>query len=640
MSYLDVPRLHFSGAYYVDVATRNNATMNYLDESQNLFNQLGNTTWNPNGQNVIYLRGCKIRSVVDSAGQPISSGDPLVGAPLESQGPYSNLASFGDVPTSNPKLSDYDPDQQYRSQINGMWLGVLFPGLDGNSAGFFGFLDPTNLRDLGTKVFPAYPGSYGAAGNYGARLTQLSWIGDPSNSPMLLQFKQAIDDSVGIAVRFILDLYQGSRQQPVGGDYGFGRIQGSFGPAYDWECKRLVPGRRLDSQPETLPTSATPAARCLHDNPDQPKPPAPTPAAAAAIPAAFWMPAFAQVRSAAGEPVLSLDLGPAVPAKGNLQGGYSDGSLCVDNFVVGYQSGAGFVPLGQGTLNLGAYQQVFSSSYKTFNYLRNSGIVDIPLTAAEAGAIAAAPLRIQTGAGDPILQEQAQGVYIDIDPPAIRMQQGETRTVQLQYLRFGQASSLPFPLNLQNFAVRWHGPYTPPEGSPYLAYRWQIEQPSDISFSIGSFDQHGIAAVTVTAPQGDLKLVGPRVDLASQINFVLDPNSPAGYPPTGTFQQPESYQEPATGLEFFTVLVWQTLQEPATLTWDDDIGPILQQFARLYPGMVSMLDIGDEQRVINNAAILIKVLSKLRNDPAYMPATRELSDARVAMVIKWLEAQT
>jgi hypothetical protein len=55
--------------------------------------------------------------------------------------------------------------------------------------------------------------------------------------------------------------------------------------------------------------------------------------------------------------------------------------------------------------------------------------------------------------------------------------------------------------------------------------------------------------------------------------------------------------------------------------------------------MAQILNIGDETTVQSNAAAIAQRLSLLFLDPGLMPVTRDLSPAKVQMIVKWLLAQ-
>lgn len=72
-------------------------------------------------------------------------------------------------------------------------------------------------------------------------------------------------------------------------------------------------------------------------------------------------------------------------------------------------------------------------------------------------------------------------------------------------------------------------------------------------------------------------------------------------------------------------------------TWAN-VGPILGQYAHLFPGMVSILDIGDQATVDANAALLKSVLTLPPTSPHFMPVTRDMSGPRTAMVLAYLDS--
>ena len=70
-----------------------------------------------------------------------------------------------------------------------------------------------------------------------------------------------------------------------------------------------------------------------------------------------------------------------------------------------------------------------------------------------------------------------------------------------------------------------------------------------------------------------------------------------------------------------------------------DVSPIFTQYARLTPMMRTILDLSNYQAVTKprNLELLRKNLVLDFHDPAYMPATRDLSPAKRAMILKWLD---
>ena len=68
-----------------------------------------------------------------------------------------------------------------------------------------------------------------------------------------------------------------------------------------------------------------------------------------------------------------------------------------------------------------------------------------------------------------------------------------------------------------------------------------------------------------------------------------------------------------------------------------DVGPILNPYAVLYPGMTHRLDFSSYQAVSGSSAIVLETISLPVEDTAQMPVTQDLSAARPAMMQAWIE---
>ena len=74
------------------------------------------------------------------------------------------------------------------------------------------------------------------------------------------------------------------------------------------------------------------------------------------------------------------------------------------------------------------------------------------------------------------------------------------------------------------------------------------------------------------------------------------------------------------------------------IDWVHDVGPILSQYAQTAPTMKKILDMSKYHEVVRprNRELLKISLTRNIEDPAYMPATRDLSPSRRDMIMKWL----
>jgi hypothetical protein len=90
-----------------------------------------------------------------------------------------------------------------------------------------------------------------------------------------------------------------------------------------------------------------------------------------------------------------------------------------------------------------------------------------------------------------------------------------------------------------------------------------------------------------------------------------------------------------------TVLVFENGPDVANPTWDD-VGPVLTQYARLYPFMRGLIDLSSYSAVTSSQFGWDKasqaMISLPASDPAYMPVTRDLSYRNTQMILKWYQA--
>src|SRR5215510_4820478 len=84
MSYLDFPRIHFSGLFFTGPSTINNVTQNYtpsvqLESGPNQYDPKV-ALWNPMGVAQWWLEECTVLSAVGPAGIAVDPSDPVIGA--------------------------------------------------------------------------------------------------------------------------------------------------------------------------------------------------------------------------------------------------------------------------------------------------------------------------------------------------------------------------------------------------------------------------------------------------------------------------------------------------------------------------------------------------------------------------------
>jgi hypothetical protein len=450
-------------------------------------------------------------------------------------------------------------------------------------------------------------------------------------------------------VKLSVDMFQTSplQQFTTGNLYCYGRLMGSIGRVEAGDPKQIVPGRRLYSALSiaSLKAPSSPnAAPILTRQAAEQEAAAP---AASSAPVPFWNNTDARVVTSGGKSCLLVDMGTATPLKAPSNGTFDIGSL-----ALGYLQGSTFVPFeSQGTARAGKLASVTSqlSDYvalpaaaelRDSAYLRNAGVVQLDLTAAEAKALASSPLCIQSN-GSTVLQENTTGYYVNTEAASCRMQPKEAlpsggHSVNVVAYQFG----VPVPsiatasssgdkglvLELEKVVVKYRA-----EAKAYLeatniftlelASQPMVGQPGQFQLAIATGPAQSLATNEYRRPMDSLLCFSKARSKGSAIGENPGTESVQPYMP------------------FVALLFWQNQKIVASPTWQDNIEPILRIYARLYPGMAGLIDIGDEATVKANASAIDARLELAVADPGFMPVVRDMSPATSAMLSQWLKQQ-
>lgn len=654
MSYLDFPRLHFSGLFYTGPSTINNITQNYTPNVNlelpppappDQFDMSGNVAgWNPMGVAQWWLEECTVLSAVGTGGAEADASDAVIGALVQSPSPKTPMSDgqggFYDI----AKMVDLDPDQQGRSAIYGLRISVTLP----NGAGLQGLMTVPELRQLNGRIAGARS-SWGAVGNWMGTLQDVQWSGDLTGSPLLMAL-QAVS-AQGLAVKLTVDLHQNNPANVfTSGDmFCYGRVLGSIGPVLPGELAQVVPGRCLQSftpprnammAAAVQPAAVQPGQRVLQGRErvitqmvalgeTRAARNAPTAAmsslgAAAASPDP-WNPAFAIIRQVDSQNLLSIDIGGSILLNANPHPHptTSDGTFEVDSGIsVGVFDLVSnqFVPFTNGDITNSPQYQALTSTSKNTTLVKNSCVFTIALTEADGDAYKTNPLAIQVN-GTTVAQENTSGLWADVSVSAQRLECGGDQSGQAQIMVrvFGNpvaGQAPPVTVDVQLFQwILVNGQWTNPQTFPTS---------TDVGLMIGQTDANGLAEIDVMVNVPNIALPGIRQPLDSQMYYIFLTDSDGnviGDGPSNTT---------------ISVLLWNAFTAPANPTWND-IGPVFSAYARLYPGMKARLDISDEATVVGFASgILNNHMNVPISDPAYMPVTRDLSPSKMAMIVAWL----
>jgi len=233
MSYLDQPRINFTGRFFTNVSTINNDLTNYDPNSP-----VSDPGWNPNGVALFKFDSCTVTGV-----QAPGDNSGLVGASLVSQ-----------TKPAPGKLVDLDPDQQSLSQVIGVALNLK----TASGAGFQGVLEPCNLQDM----WPSAPNPEGDAGGSNASstfvsiLSSVQWT-NPDKIAALKLLRDVTQNSQ-LAIRFVVGSFFFT--DPNDPASGYGTLTGSIGPHLDGDPSQFVRRRLMPPTTKTKKTKNNVAA--------------------------------------------------------------------------------------------------------------------------------------------------------------------------------------------------------------------------------------------------------------------------------------------------------------------------------------------------------------------------------------------
>lgn len=587
MSYLDQPRINFTGRFFTNVSTINNDLTNYPPGAP-----VNDPGWNPNGVALFKFDSCKVTNV-----QATVDGSKLIGAPVTSQ-----------TKPAPGKLVDLDPDQQMLSQVIGVGLSLATK----TGAGFQGILDPCNFQDIWMAA-PKPEGIAGASNGsviFVSTLSSVHWT-KADEIPALKALHDATQGSQ-LAIRFAICCYY--FVNPDDPTSGFGQLVGSIGPHLAGEPaqfarRRLVlpsvAGPATHAAASVEATAGVAAKRLKHTDFEVKGGVAAEvdtlPKADAAVHAAAALPRMqaSNFELDAANHRLSIDLVNSIPLA---KFGGPPRQIGQFRAVIVANDGS--------TETLG--QQTFK-----FTDFSQGGIADVRLTADQTQKLGRmrAGLELQQQQGGPwtlVLVEHKSGKYVSISPFTARCVGGETATFELRAFQWGKPLAGE-TLTLQSQVT---------EGSPA-----SLKIQSDGSGKAVTGND-GRAVFTVFTP-AQLTIPALRKQLDSLVyNF--------GGPWTAYNGVTNS-----SGIPPAALLVWAPYKDAGmpNPTWAGQVQPIFDEYMRIYPGMKQIMDLTNLSVVEANIAGLLEVLSLPFEAPHRMPVTRDLSPQKIEVIKTWLKKQ-
>jgi hypothetical protein len=421
---------------------------------------------------------------------------------------------------------------------------------------------------------------------YQSVLRNLSW-GDVSTSPFLTALRAAACDGV-LSIKFNVDGLNMNFRSP---DFMCGRIVGTIGPASSSEPAHLVIGRHF--------------------------------LAVAAPGGNFFTPVhginfFAGLIDASAN-CIYLDLGNAlstVAPGGNLN---DLGELTLGFYEPTASPGN---PAGS-VVSLGQIPSDYASD-STW-YTRTAGVVALPSTPAQLEAVAHAPLTLYAAASTPsiFISESTIGLFVRADRFVFRLSPGDAVEIPVYASQWGQ----PLPDITVNFAadpsqLQPSNNISPNDVPPVAT------PASALAFNASAVtNAQGVATLSLTASDPGT----PRYFNQGQ-DYGLD-GQVYGIRPSFADSQ---FSGPVNQWNFISFLLWSGFTPSDPVTWDD-LQPIFQQYANLYPVMNRFLNLGDYDAVVANAHLLTLAFGLDVANPNSMPVTRDLSPAKRTAILSWLK---
>lgn len=579
MSYLDGPRLAFSGDFQSDVSTVNNDIRHFDNATfEARFQQFSqgpveNGWWNPIGGAAFRLLNCRVGSAVKADGNAVV-GDAVSGAFIG--GSSDKVAA---------KMVDLDPQWQLSSELWGLRIEVVSGGGEVLLGGQF---RPAGFRDIWFPGRPTEAVRHQLTARYTSVIEDVEW-GAPGRSAFIDALRETTANDT-VSVRLVTYAYDTNHQSPR---FTIGSVLGTIGPHRAGEPARFVLGRRF--APKSL--TSTGSAPLVN---------------------------YFEGQVAPDGDMVSVDLGNALPIADG-RGAMTDiGDVCLA-LLADDSLDEGDPITDRDCVTLGE-----PIPYRTSEWLRTTGGVFWASVPSDARArLTSAPLAlVGPGTGGSahkvLIRETPGGWYGRADEDLHRVEAGASTTASIYVSRFG------VPHEGAQVAVTLQPPQDGVGGGDPAA----PDQPSAPIPTMGT-PPEAVQPDTVLRTDGD-----GRTTCTIRCS---DPGKPRGYLDGQLYQLSVSVSpatEPRDHpFDAISVLAFGAYEVPERPTWLADIQPILTQYGNLYPIMSQRLvDLGNFASVVENRELLRFTFGLDITDPNHMPVTRDLSAPKRAAVIRWLES--
>lgn len=575
MSYLDTPRLHFSGRFYTDPSTINNNRANY---NHGVTDPI--PSWRPMGSGDFRFVDCVVASVFDAAGRQLEddAADLAVGGPVGCREQGFGVA----------KLVDLDPDEQTVSTVIGMRLML---SLRETGQSITGDVDPVTMNGFWPNAMQQAgfntwqgPDAYMAASFQTVmRVDAAAWPDTPG-SPVWQALREAcalVNGHRVVSLKFVLDGFINDARNPGSGT---GRVVGTFGP---WKLGEPI---------------QCPRRRWLY----------PTLSPAATNPPPDWKSAWPPWDFAS----------------------FNGAPFWVDEarkkLVIDLANSRQFVAPGGTTANLGRLEASIGPpaagkiaeadilglvDYSELRHRNAAGIAEVDLTDEQITQLAARPLvltsRITALGREVVLAEDPEGLNYAVDQRVFRMAHDTPAIAELRTVayvtRFGRPAAgvqlIPQLLPSVTGGV--------PEGSHCIDMEIQ---PSDSS---------GSAAIVLRAvanPGHPIDRPGACDGQIYKFQVLASPRK------SGV----------SHGEQKISVHLYEDYPVPSLVVWST-VRDIFLPYKTLYPNMFERVDLTDPNTFDQFGESIAQRMRLPFEHPQYMPVTRDLSPHKSQAVLNFID---
>ncbi|MGB3182404.1 MAG: hypothetical protein WBB45_13520 [Cyclobacteriaceae bacterium] len=608
MSYLDIPRIGFSGDFQADVNTVNNDVRHYYNPAftENNWVQAESGEggwWNPDGGSTFRLINCSVKQVwyPDGSQTSNSDDDPVIG---------KNVA--GPLQEASAKLVDLDPQFQFTSQLWGLSLCIFDSE---NEILLSGTVEPSGFKDLQFRNLPPIENGQPLGASWTSVITNIEWGPNAGKSKVLAELKRLWSETGMLSCQLVSFGYY----KIIGGErFSLGRLLGSIGPYHKGDPRQFAVARRI-----------------IGLNKQE---------------FGFSNGSFDEDRS-----LLTIDLGGSIPLSHPLGVPKDFGALYIgvarDTTLRDHLTKTSD---GTYTISQDVIVKIGEIDYKKEGWLlQTAGLSDFGVTGEARELIENHQVVLFTDAENGNYQvlacETRNGLSVRADNNVRRIDTQTAGPVDFDFTIRTYQWGKSYPGGKVTFKR-----YTPAEFANDPDNPKECDDPK-VPDGIDPKTGQVIQPCTNWPGKAILLNGEENAEIVSDQNgevtvsvSVSDPGNPRGYIDGQIFligyqleglPIEQQYDLSFMGMWLMDALImhvrnaFDEIKEPV---WDD-IAEIMTQYRNLYPLMSrNILDLGDPKAIAARQKIMAYAFTRDINDPTYMPVSRDLSEGKRKTIVNWL----